>query len=43
MNVARGLYNIMSVTLVAVFGIAVLKLLLSKWYIPGASDIIAIV
>lgn len=43
MNVGRGLYNVMTVGVAAIFFIAVMKLITAKYYIPGVSDIVAIV
>lgn len=43
MNLGRGLYNIMVIGLAATFWIVVVKLLLTKYYIPGLSEIYATV
>ena len=43
MNIGRGLYNMFVIGLVAVFWIAVLKLLMQKYPVPGLSDIVAMV
>lgn len=43
MNVGRGLYNMFVIALAAIAWIAALKLITAKYYIPGFSDIVAIV
>ena len=43
MNVPRGLWNIAVVGTVALFWIAVMKLVFVKYNVPGLSDIVAIV
>lgn len=43
MNVARGLYNIAAIGTVAIFWIAVMKLITAKYAIPGLSDVVALV
>ncbi len=36
-------YQIIVITLTAVFGIAVLKTLTTLWHVPGLSDLVAMV
>jgi hypothetical protein len=43
MNVGRGLYNMFVIALVVVFWIPVLKLITQKYYVPGFSEIVAMV
>lgn len=43
MNIGRGLFNMFVIALVVVFWIPVLKLITTKYYIPGFSDIVAMV
>lgn len=43
MNVGRGLYNMFVIGMVAIFWIAVLKLIMAKYPIPGFADIVAMV
>jgi hypothetical protein len=43
MNIGEGLYNMFVIGAAAIFWIAVLKLLTAKYYIPGFSEIVALV
>lgn len=43
MNVGRGLWNIAVIGTVAIFWIAVMKLVMLKLQVPGLSDIVALV
>lgn len=41
MNLGRGLWNITGIGLAAMFFIVLNKLIFSKWYVPGYSDLVA--
>jgi hypothetical protein len=43
MNVGRGLYNMLVIALVVVFWVPLLKLLTAKYYVPGFSELVAMV
>lgn len=43
MNIGRGLYNITAIGLAAMFWIVIMKLVFSKFQVPGVSELVALV